>query len=146
MLKCSLHIRICNIFYLILQLTKQNLYMFTFQTMSFYTDLQHYLASLDTNFEKFSFRQPTKRITMVSIELFKLERSTHGNFLLIILEHYISVSPQPPISSALPRHFLNRKNCTILTSDGRTSHWTEHNDGCVQRCGIHSLLLVIFII
>ena len=51
-LKCCLHmyIRICNIFYLILQLTEQNL--FTLQPLSFYADFQHYLASLYTNFEE----------------------------------------------------------------------------------------------
>ena len=52
-LKCSLHIRICNVFYLILQLAKQNL--FTLQPLSFYADLQHYLASLDTNYKKSPF-------------------------------------------------------------------------------------------
>ena len=39
-LKCSLHIRICNIFYLILQLTKQNL--FTLST----SELLRWLAAL----------------------------------------------------------------------------------------------------
>ena len=94
-LKCSLHIRICNIFYLILQLAKQDL--FTLQPLSFYADLQHYLASLDTNFETILLSSTYQRITMVSRELFMLERSTYGNFLLIIREHSISVSPQPPI-------------------------------------------------
>ena len=96
-LKCSLHIRICNIFYLILQLTEQIL--FTLQPLSFYADLQHYLASLDTNFETILLSSTYQRIAMVSRELFMLERSTYGNFLLIIREHSISVSPQPPISS-----------------------------------------------
>ena len=67
-LKCSLHIRICNIFYLILQLAKQNL--FTFQLLSFYADLQHYMASLDTNFETILLSSTYQRITMVSRELF----------------------------------------------------------------------------
>ena len=86
-LKCSLHIRICNIFYLILQLAKQNL--FTLQPLSFYADLQHYLASLDTNFETILLSSTYQRITMVSRELFMLERSTYGNFLLIIREHIL---------------------------------------------------------
>ena len=97
-LKCSLHIRICNMFYLILQLAKQNL--FTLQPLSFYADLQHYLASLDTNFETILLSSTYQRITMVSRELFMLERSTYGNFLLIIREHSISVSP--PTTHFLP--------------------------------------------
>ena len=106
-LKCSLHIRICNIFYLILQLAKQNL--FTLQPLSFYADLQHYLASLDTNFETILLSSTYQRITMVSRELFMLERSTYGNFLLIIREHSISVSPQPPISSHVNLTFPHSK-------------------------------------
>ena len=105
-LKCSLHIRICNIFYLILQLAKQNL--FTLQPLSFYADLQHYLASLDTNFEKILLWSTSQRITMTIIKrLFMLERSTYGNFLLIIREHSISVSPQPPISSHVNLTFFH---------------------------------------
>ena len=97
MLKCRLHIKIWNTFYLILQLTEQNL--FTFQPLSFYADLQHYLASLDTNFETILLSSTYQRITMVSRELFMLERSTYGNFLLIIRD---------PTT-----HFLLRKNLTF---------------------------------
>ena len=51
--------------------------------------------------KKFFFRQPTKRIMMdlVSREHFMLEHSMYGNFLIIIREISILVSPQPPISS-----------------------------------------------
>ena len=120
-LKCSLHIRICNIFYLILQLAKQNL--FTLQPLSFYADLQHYLASLDSNFEKILLLSTYQRITMVSRELFMLERSTYGNFS-------VDYSRTFCFSFTPTTHFLPRKldistfekNCTILTSEGTTSH------------------------
>ena len=99
-LKCSLHIRICNIFYLILQLAKQNL--FTLQPLSFYADLQHYLASLDTNFETILLSSTYQRITMVSRELFMLERSTYGNFSVDYSRtFYFSFTPTT--------HFLPRK-------------------------------------
>ena len=59
MLKCSLHIRVCNIFYLILHLTKQNL--FTLWPLSFYADMEHYVASQDSNIEKILFLSTYKK-------------------------------------------------------------------------------------
>ena len=100
-LKCSLHIRIWNIFYLILQLAKQNL--FTLQPLSFYADLQHYLASLDTNFETILLSSTYQRITMVSRELFMLERS------IAIWEFSVDYSRTFYFSFTPTTHFLPRK-------------------------------------
>ena len=117
-LKCSLHIRICNIFYLILQLAKQNL--FTVQPLSFYADLQHYLASLDTNFETILLSSTYQRIMMVSRELLcwnaaRMRISVDYNSRTF----YFSFTPTT--------HFLPRKLDISTFEKMHNSHFRRYN-------------------
>ena len=99
-LKCSLHIRICNIFYLILQLTKQNL--FTLQPLSFYADFAALFGklgyelwrnspfvNLPKNYDgiKRTFYAGTQHVWELSVDYsrtfyFSFTTTTHMHFLL----------------------------------------------------------------